>query len=131
LHIGPVVLFALCMLLAATPGLAVEPQSGISAAEVDPSETPSADHAAAILMLDVSVVRDIAARLSARAELAADQIVRDETRRLTERLVRLEDESSTVADEISTRVDARLGTAMKKLRGNAYASATSPKIGEL
>ncbi|MBW1882963.1 MAG: hypothetical protein JRJ58_05510 [Deltaproteobacteria bacterium] len=132
---GPFLLLVLTVLFIAPPGFAsepatVEPSNDIQTTEVDSSEVSTAANEATKQKLDASL-RDIAAKLSAQTSIKADLIVRDETRRLTKRLANLNDETSTVADEISRQIDARLDSAMYKFPGDAYEVATNRKDGEL
>lgn len=132
---GPFLLLVLAVLFLATPSFAsepatVEPSNDIQTTEVDSSEVSTAANEATNQKLDASL-RDIAAKLLAQTSIKADLIVRDETRRLTKRLVSLNDKNSTVADEVSRQIDARLDSAMYKFPGNVYEVATNRKDGEL
>ncbi len=133
--IGRFILLLLSVLCVATNGFAAEPAAvestkNIPAAEVDSAEATTAANEALNRKLEASL-RDIATRLAARTRSKADLIVRDETRRLTQQLVRLNDQSSTVEDEISREVDARLDSAIYRFRGEGYEVATNRKNSEL
>lgn len=143
--IGRFILLLLSVLCVATNGFAAEPAAvestavesaavesarNIPAAEVDSAEAATAANEALNRKLEASL-REIATRLAARTRSKADLIVRDETRRLTQQLVRLNDQSSTVEDEISREVDARLDSAIYRFRGEGYEVATNRRNSEL
>jgi len=132
---GPFLLLVLTVLFLATPGIAsepaaVEPANDTQVTDVDSSEVSTAANEEMNQKLDASL-REIAAKLSAQTSIKADLIVRDETRRLTKRLVNDSDKTSAVADEISRQIDERLDSAMYKFPADAYEVATNRKDDEL